>query len=144
MLVGLICQKRKLNCLNTSGRKLNREKIAKNRILFLQETYTSHDTVTNWWKNPKGSAYSSYFMRAIVARMRLPFFKKNSNFVHFCPNFQIFCLFSPFLPFLWKTLFSRIGPERWNVFSHGTINSCGVMIGYLGSKKNKVNSIKKW
>ena len=27
-------------------------------------------------------------------------------------------------------------------FSHGTTNSCGVIIGYLGSKKIKVNRIK--
>ena len=27
-------------------------------------------------------------------------------------------------------------------FSHGATNSCGVMIGYLGSKKIKVNRIK--
>ena len=38
-------------------------------------------------------AYSSCFMRAIVARMRLPFFKIFSNFAHFCRNFPIFCPF---------------------------------------------------
>ena len=37
--------------------------------------------------------YSSCFINAIVAHMRLPFFKIFSNF---CPNFQIFC---PFLSF---------------------------------------------
>ena len=31
--------------------------------------------------------YSSCFMRAIIARMRPPFFKIFSNFVHFCQNF---------------------------------------------------------
>ena len=36
---------------------------------------------------------------ATIARNHLPFFKKFSNFVHFCPNFQIFC---PFLPFFLK------------------------------------------
>ena len=41
-------------------------------------------------------AYSSSFLRAIIARNHLPFFKIFSNFVHFCPNFQIFC---PFLNF---------------------------------------------
>ena len=38
--------------------------------------------------------YKAY--SAIVARMRLPFFEIFSNFVQFCPNFQILC---PFLPF---------------------------------------------
>ena len=38
-------------------------------------------------------AYPRCFMHAIVARMRLPFFKIFSNFVHFCPNFQIFFFF---------------------------------------------------
>ena len=60
-------------------------------------------------------AYSSCFMRAVVKCMRLPFSKIFSNFVHFCPNFQIFC---PFLPFLWKIthipLLSRIGPAMTN------------------------------
>ena len=41
--------------------------------------------------------YSSCFMHAIVARMRLPFLNIFSNFVHFCSNLQIFC---PFLHFL--------------------------------------------
>ena len=44
-------------------------------------------------------AYSSCSMHAIVARMRLPFLKIFSNFLHFCPHFQIFC---PFLPFFLK------------------------------------------
>ena len=44
-----------------------------------------------------GRVYSSCFMHAIVVRMRLPFFKLFSNFVHTCPNFKIFC---PFLSFL--------------------------------------------
>ena len=38
-------------------------------------------------------AYSSCFMCAIVAHMRLPFFKIFSNFVHLCQNVQIFCSF---------------------------------------------------
>ena len=70
-------------------------------------------------------AYSSCFMHAIVACMRLPFFKLLSNFVHFCPNFQIFCPFHSFLPFFWKitlmSLLSRIGPDmdmRKSVFWH--------------------------
>ena len=56
-------------------------------------------------------ACSSCFMHAIVARMRLPFFKILSSFVYFSPHFQIFSLFWPFfwkishMPFLF-----RIGP----------------------------------
>ena len=58
-------------------------------------------------------AYSSYFMHAIVTRVRLPFFKLFSNFVHFPPNFQIFCPFLSFLALFLKNcmqpLLSRIG-----------------------------------
>ena len=38
--------------------------------------------------------YSNCFMHAIVACMRLPFFKIFSNCVHFCPNLQKFSSFS--------------------------------------------------
>ena len=58
--------------------------------------------------------YSSCFMHAIVARMRLPF-KIFSNFVYFCPNFLIFCPFLPFFcPFfaLYYTLFLKIARMR--------------------------------
>ena len=53
-------------------------------------------------------AFSSSLLRAIIARNHLLFFKIFSNFVHFCPNFQIFC---PFLTFFlsWP---SRISPNR--------------------------------
>ena len=44
-------------------------------------------------------AYSSSLLRAIIACNHLPFFKIFSNFVHFCPNFQIFC---PFLALFLK------------------------------------------
>ena len=54
-------------------------------------------------------AYYGCFMHGIVTHVKLPFFKVFSNFVHFCPYFQIFC---PFLPFFWKIvlmpLLSRI------------------------------------
>ena len=57
-------------------------------------------------------ACSCCFMHTITALMRLPFFKKFSNFVHFYPNFQVFC---SFLPIFWKIarmpFFSRIGPK---------------------------------
>ena len=42
-----ICQWGYLSKTQIKMFKYFREKIAKNRILFLQETYTSHDTVTN-------------------------------------------------------------------------------------------------
>ena len=53
----------------------------------------------HWWeyKKIKGRAFSSSLLRAIIAHNHLLFFKIFSNFVYFCPNFQIFC---PFLPFL--------------------------------------------
>lgn len=58
------------------------------------------------------NGYFSCFMHAIIASMRLPFFKILSNFLHFCQNFQTF---SPFWPFFWKIarlpLSSRIGPD---------------------------------
>ena len=65
-------------------------------------------------------AYSNRLMHAIVARIKLPFFKIFSNFVHFCPNFQISCLF---LPFFWKLacmpFLPKIGPDNkwfyWNL-----------------------------
>ena len=67
-------------------------------------------------------AFSSSLLRVIIAHNHLPFFKIFWNFVHFCPNFQIFCscllVFNNFLPFFcpffWKfacmPLVSRIGP----------------------------------
>ena len=52
-------------------------------------------------------AFSSCFIHAMVVHMRQPFFKK--TFVHFHPNFQIFCQFLPFFcPRM--PLLSRIGP----------------------------------
>ena len=54
-------------------------------------------------------AYSSCFMHVIVACMRLPFFKIFSNFVHFCPNFQIFCSFFTFFLKNCMHALSRIG-----------------------------------
>ena len=48
-------------------------------------------------------AYFSSFLLAIIAHNHLPFCRIFSNFVHFCPNFQIFCPFSTFtLLFFWK------------------------------------------
>ena len=39
---------------------------------------------------------SNSVLSAIIACNHLPFFKTFSNFVHFCPNFQIFCPFQHF------------------------------------------------
>ena len=51
-------------------------------------------------------AFSSSLLRAIIVRNHLPFFKVFSNFVHFCPTFQIFCpfltFFCPFFPLFLK------------------------------------------
>ena len=70
-------------------------------------------------KIPEIRSYSRSLTWAIIARNHLPFFKMFSNFVHFCPNFQIFCLF---LPFFWKIarmpLLSRISPGRYCLSSN--------------------------
>ena len=56
---------------------------------------------------------------AIITWNHLPFSKILSNFVHFCPDFQIFC---PFLPFLWKIacmpLLYRVAPVISYVLSN--------------------------
>ena len=39
-------------------------------------------------------AHSSSLLRVIITCDHLPFFKIFLNFVHFCPDFQIFCPFS--------------------------------------------------
>ena len=68
-------------------------------------------------------AFSSSLLHVIIACNHMPFFKLFSNFVHFCPNFQIFCLFllffnifHPFLVLFLKIagvpLLSRIGPRN--------------------------------
>ena len=41
-------------------------------------------------------AYSSSLLHMIIACNHLPLFKIFSNFIHFCPNFQIFSPFSRF------------------------------------------------
>ena len=55
--------------------------------------------------------YYNCLVHVIIAHNHVPFFKIFSNFVHFCPNFPIFC---PFLHFFWKIsrmpLLSRIDP----------------------------------
>ena len=44
----------------------------------------------------------SSLLCAIILCNHLPFFKVFSNFVHFCPNYQIFCPFLPFFAFFLK------------------------------------------
>ena len=61
--------------------------------------------------------YSSSLLCSIVGRNRLPFFKIYSNFVHFCPNSQMFCpFFNISVLFFWKItptpLLFRMGPAQ--------------------------------
>ena len=61
----------------------------------------STTSIGNWnfWSNLlilDIRAYSSSSLRAIITCNHLPLFNRFSNFVQFCPNFQIYC---PFLPF---------------------------------------------
>ena len=74
----------------------------------------AHQIITKPDKPNDARAYSSSVLHAIIAHNHLPLFKIFSNFVHFCPNFQIFCSFSTFpCPFSEKwlpiPLLSRIG-----------------------------------
>ena len=59
-------------------------------------------------------AYFGSLLHLIIACIHLPFFKMFSKFVHFCPNFLIFCPFLTFFDFFWKItpipLLSRISP----------------------------------
>ena len=92
-----------------------------------KQLYLNH--ISTWVLSSKFTAcfhraYSSCFMHAIVARMRLPFFKIFSYFVTFCSNCQII---DPFLPFFWKIsrmpLVSRIGPISEQLFLRTTMKS---------------------
>ena len=69
-------------------------------IISMYTEILSYSRATNicWMENnPDGKrAFSSSLLRAIVAHSHLPFFKIFLNLVHFCPNFQIFCLFLTF------------------------------------------------
>ena len=68
-----------------------------------------------------GPSLACSLLRAIIARSHLPFFKIFSNFVHLCPNFQIF---SPFLTFFCSfsekshdmPLLCRISPRQSSNF----------------------------
>ena len=77
-------------------------------ILWFYSMYTktlSCSRATNicWMENNRDGnrAFSSSLLRGIITCNHLPFFKKFSNLVHFCANFQIFCPFLTFFcPFL--------------------------------------------
>ena len=64
------------------------------KIFYLGANLSCRSSFCEIWCSFR--AYSSCSMHAIVACMGLPFFKVFSNFVHFCPKFQIFCPFFPF------------------------------------------------
>ena len=95
--------------------KLNIETIWNLHVPFVRKKKSNFPTFFKYLCNSY-RAYSSSFMHAIVARMRLLLSKIFSNYVHFCLNFQIFCPFLPlFCAFSEKIarvpLLSRIGPE---------------------------------
>ena len=50
------------------------------------------ERVIFWFEN-NYRAYSNSLLHVIIAHNHLPFFKIFSNFIHFSPNFQIFCPF---------------------------------------------------
>ena len=56
----------------------------------------------------KNRAFFSSLLHVIIACSHLPFFKIFSNFVRYCPNFQMFCPFLPFfnILFVFFALFS--------------------------------------
>ena len=74
-------------------------------IISMYIKILSYSRATNicWIENnPNGNrVFFSSLSRAIIVHNHLPFLKRFSNLVHFCPNFQIF---SPFLTF--SALFS--------------------------------------
>ena len=74
-----------------SAKKKRNSDFLKEILAFLE---ISGQPISGQWSLSITKAYSGCFMHATLARMRLPFFKIFSNFVHFCPNFTIFCPFS--------------------------------------------------
>ena len=56
-----------------------------------------HQNITKPNKPSGARASSSSLFHAIITHNHPPFFEVFSNFVHFCPNFQIFFPFSTFL-----------------------------------------------
>ena len=81
-----------------------RENIADDGYCKIRGIRNVHWIITKPNKPNSVKAYSSNLLHAIIAHNHLPFFKIFWNFVHFCPNFQIFFPFSTFLcPFSEKT-----------------------------------------
>ena len=65
-------------------------------IIYLYKMVTYVFQISKLIKIIPVKAFSSSLMSVIIVRNHLPFFNIFSNFVHFCPNFQIFCAFLPF------------------------------------------------
>ena len=91
----------------------DRENIADDGHCKIRQIRKVHRIITKPNKPNGVKAYSNSLLHAITAHNHLPFFKIFSNFVHICPNFQIFFPFSTFALFLKNhspfSLLSRIG-----------------------------------
>ena len=92
-----------------------RENIADDGHCKIRGIRKVHQIITKPNKPNGVRAYSSSLLYAIIIYNHLPFFKIFSDFVDFCPNFQIFFPFLTFLcPFAEKSqpmpLLFRIGP----------------------------------
>ena len=74
-----------------------KENIADDSHCKIRGIRKAHQIITNPKKTNGARAYSSSVLHEIIAPNHLPFFKIFSNFIHFFPNFQIFCPFSKFL-----------------------------------------------
>ena len=95
--------------------------------------------------------YSSSLLRAIIVRNPLPLFKIFSNFVHFFPNFQIFC---PILIYFWPFLknrthaLSRIGPGEVPKVTSWKLWFTRLLFQYLKwnskDKNTIINSCRWW
>ena len=82
----------------------DRENIADDGHCKIRQIRKVHRIITKPNKPNGVKAYSNSLLHAITAHNHLPFFKIFSNFVHICPNFQIFFPFSTFLcPFSEKS-----------------------------------------
>ena len=91
-----------------------RENIADDDQCKIRGIRKVHQVITKPNKPNGVRAYSSGLLHVVITYHQLPFFKMFSNFVRFCPNFQIFFPFSTFpCPFSKESqsmpLLSRIG-----------------------------------
>ena len=78
-------------------RSRDRENIADDGHCNIRGIGKVHQIITMPNKPNDARAYSSNVLHAIISHNHLPLLKIFSSFVHFFPNFQIFCLFSTFL-----------------------------------------------